>query len=319
MQNKTNILKNVNWQLVFKVIKWLVPTFIAFVLLKKFFINPNITSNQLINAIEKLEWYWYLLLPVFACLNWAVETRKWQYLICKLELQSFKVAFKSVLSGVAVSQLLPYRTGEYLGRLAYVEDDNKLQAGFLSIIGSFSQLLMTLVFGSIAFLIIEPITIPGNFILSSISLVITCLILIFIIPKLRIVQHSKLYQALVVSIKILKLSDLFRLVGFSFLRYCLFLLPYALLALQFDLITDNNILTSICSIACIFLLQTISPNFILTDIAIRISVPALVFSGSLDTNNGTEYIPGFIIYIFNVVIPMCIGALILLSLKLKKQ
>lgn len=308
-----------NWQWLFRVIKWTVPVFIAFVLFKKFYGSPNVSLHELSNAIQTLNWYWLIFLLSFSFFNWAIETRKWQYLICKIEIQSFKIAFKSVMSGVAVSQLLPYRTGEYLGRLAYVDDEHKLQAGFLSIIGSFSQLLMTLVFGIVSFIILKPIAIPFDFLLSAIVLIITCIVIIYIIPKLSIVKRSKLYQALKHALNVLSYKDIIRLLGFSMLRYSLFLIPYALLALHFDLISDNFILSSLLSIACIYLLQTISPNFILTDVAIRISVPALVFSGSIQSLNGREYIPGLIIYLFNVLIPMCLGAIILLSLKLKKQ
>jgi len=97
----------VDWQWLFRVIKWTVPAFIAFVLFKKFYNNPNVSLQELSKAIKTLEWYWLIVLLVFSFLNWAIETRKWQYLICKIEIQTFKIAFKSVMSGVAVSQLLP--------------------------------------------------------------------------------------------------------------------------------------------------------------------------------------------------------------------
>jgi len=200
-----------------------------------------------------------------------------------------------------------------------VDDEHKLEAGFLSIIGSFSQLLMTLVFGIISFLILKPLSVPFDFVLSALVLIVSCIVLIYILPKLSIVKRSKLYQALQHAITILTYKDIVRLIAFSLLRYCLFLIPYALLALHFNLITDGFILTSLLSISCIYLLQTISPNFILTDVAIRISVPALVFSGTIHSMNGLEYIPGLIIYLFNVLIPMCLGAIILLSLKLKNN
>jgi hypothetical protein len=47
-------------------------------------------------------------------------------------------------------------------------------------------------------------------------------------------------------------------------------------------------------------------------------VPALVFSGSFEANNNFDFLPGMVIYVFNILIPMLIGAALLLSLKLKK-
>jgi len=46
-------------------------------------------------------------------------------------------------------------------------------------------------------------------------------------------------------------------------------------------------------------------------------VPALVFSGGMVANQSLDFLPGIIIYLFNVVLPMFIGAMVLLTLKLK--
>lgn len=294
------------------------PAFIALILYKKFFKNPNVSLETLTEALTRLNWYWYLVLAIFSLLNWGVETRKWQYLVCKLELQSFKTAFKSVLSGVAVSQLLPYRTGEYLGRLAYVKDTNKVQAGILSVAGSFSQLLITLVFGSIAFFVIQPFKVPLSFILSLLALLLLVIAGYRYLPNFRFVRQSKLISALKEALQLLKRGDVVRLLAFSCLRYALFVLPYALMIQVFPFTTQSSLWYAMLAVSCIFLLQTVSPNFILTDLAIRVSVPALVLRGTLDNAYGMEYVPGMIIYIFNLVIPMCLGAVVLLSLKLKR-
>jgi hypothetical protein len=104
----------------------------------------------------------------------------------------------------------------------------------------------------------------------------------------------------------------------SLLRYVSFVVPYALLAHHFDLPAGASFVYVLVAVACIYFLQTVSPNFILTDIVIRLSVPALVFSGTMDSANGTEYIPGMFIYLFNIAIPMCIGAVVLLSARIRK-
>lgn len=294
------------------------PAFIALVLYKKFFKNPNVSLETLGEALSRLDWYWYCILLVFSLLNWGVETRKWQYLVCKLELQSFKIAFKSVLSGVAVSQLLPYRTGEYFGRLAYVKDANKVNAGILSVAGSFSQLLITLFFGTIAFFLIQPFKVPVSFIFSLLALLVLVIVGYRYLPNFRFIRQSKLILALKEALQLLKKGDLGRLLAFSFLRYALFVLPYALMIQVFPFTTQSSLWYAMLAVSCIFLLQTVSPNFILTDLAIRVSVPALVLRGTLDNAYGMEYVPGMIIYIFNLVLPMCVGAIILLSLKLKR-
>lgn len=290
----------------------------ALILYKKFLKNPNFTPQVLLEALKSLDWYWFPVLILLSLLNWGIETRKWQNLICKLELQSFKVAFKSVLCGVTVAQMLPYRTGEYLGRLAYVKDDNKISAGFLSIIGSFTQLLITLLIGSLALIMVKPFDVPYSFILSVVALLALLILGYYHLPQFQFLRQWALFVAIREAIGVLKINDLFRLVGFSLLRYLVFMLPYALLLMHFGLDKHQGFYWAALCVACIYLLQTVSPNFILTDLAVRISVPALVLSGSIEAGSGIEYIPGMMVYIFNVLLPMLAGAVILLTLKLKK-
>lgn len=294
------------------------PFLIALILYKKFYKNAGVSFEFFFLQFTSLPWYWHLVLIGFSLLNWGLEIRKWQYLICKIELQSFKVASKSVLSGMAVSQLLPFRTGEFLGRLAFVRDDNKINAGILSIAGSFTQLLVTLFFGTLAFFYIQPLEIPLYFVLSLIALIVLLGIGYQYMPQFIPLKQSAFFTAIREALGFLKRSDRLRLIGFSSLRYLLFVLPYALMAQYFQVGGSSDLLFLMCSVSCIFFLQTVSPSFILTDLAIRISVPALVFSGSFDASNNFDFMPGMVIYVFNILIPMLIGAGILLSLKMKK-
>lgn len=265
-----------------------------------------------------LDWYWYIILPAFSILNWGLEITKWRFLVNRLEPLTFKTSIKSVLSGVAVSQLLPYRTGEYLGRLAFISDQNKINAGILSVAGSFSQLLITLIFGIIAFVYIHPLDYPISFTISFIVLLVLLIFGYFYLPQFNALKNSSFMQTIISALHLLKAKDMLKLLGLSCFRYIAFLLPYAFLALYLGIGMQSTFFYMAAAVACIYFLQTVSPNFILTDIAIRISVPALVFSGSLDTINGVDHLPGMIIYVFNVAMPMCLGALILLLLRLKR-
>ena len=319
MQNKTKIIQNIQWQPVFRTIKWIVPFFIALVLYKKFYKNTSFSFLHFKSQLQQMDGLWYLLLIGFSALNWSIETWKWQFLVRKLEPISFKKALKSVLSGVAVSQLLPYRTGEYLGRLAYISDRNKLSAGFLSVAGSFAQLLATLTFGVLAFTYLKPIPYPSYALGLFIALFVLLCVGYFYLPQFRRFKRFVFFEVLRSAFMRLKTKDLFIIFALSVLRYATFVIPYALMAHHFNLPVSSSLYAGITAVACIYFLQTISPNFILTDIVIRMSVPALVFSGQMEAVSGMEYIPGMFIYLFNIAIPMCLGAVILLLVKLKKQ
>ncbi|MCK7559184.1 flippase-like domain-containing protein [Chitinophaga sedimenti] len=80
-------------------------------------------------------------------LNWGIEARKWQLLVKPLEAVPFRRAFMAILSGVSLSINTPNRIGEYGGRILYVKNRNKLKAIAATVVGSFSQLIATAVFG----------------------------------------------------------------------------------------------------------------------------------------------------------------------------
>jgi hypothetical protein len=319
VQNKTKVVKNVDWQLFFRLLKWVVPIAIAFVVFNKFYKNAELDFNQLFDEILGMKTSLIFILLLFSILNWSVEVRKWQYLICKLELQSFKVAGKSVLAGVAVSQLLPYRVGEYLGRLAYVKDENKIKGGILSVFGSISQLFFTLFFGLPAFVYLFFPQLSVWHFVALFSMMFLVLLVFMNLSRFQLLAKNNFVQKIVAAWEMLQPKDILRLLTFSLVRYLLFLTPYALLLAHFQLIEEHAYYTLFSAVACIFFLQSVSPNFILSDLAIRVSVPTLVLSQIAEVGQGLDFLPGLIIYVFNLLLPMCLGAIVFLSIQLKKS
>ncbi len=296
------------------------PIFICVFLYKKFFKNTAFSFSDFWFQLNQISLQWYLLLLVASAINWRLETYKWQLLIKKFNPLGLKKALASVLSGVAVSQLLPYKTGEYLGRLVYILDRNKWHAGLLSVVGSYSQLLITLIFGIIGFAWLKPIDYASHFIVSFGILIVIAIAFYWYLPQFNFTKKyiitAKLKSALTLTTK----AQLLKILGLSALRYLSFLLPYSLLAWHFGLSNSATIGFHLCAVSCIFFMQTIAPNFILTDIALRLTIPLVVFTlnGKLPTQ-GNEYLPGMLIYIFNVAIPMLIGTVIIIFAKLKNQ
>lgn len=91
---------------------------------------------------------WKFWMVIFlALVNWGLEARKWQLLLMPVQQMSFFRAYKSVLSGVALSLNTPNRMGEYGGRILYVQEGSRIKAISLSIAGSISQLIITLAVG----------------------------------------------------------------------------------------------------------------------------------------------------------------------------
>ncbi|NQW43301.1 MAG: flippase-like domain-containing protein [Bacteroidetes bacterium] len=320
MQNKTKIQDKSLWRTFLKVMQWILPLFICLLLYKKFYKNTAFSFSDFVSQLKSISVFWYLLLVVSSLINWSLETYKWQILLKKFNPLSFKQAFVSVLSGVAVSQLLPYKMGEYLGRLVYVKDKNKWNAGLLSVVGSYSQLLITLVLGFISFLILKPIPYAQHFAISLGLLIVIGFFLYWFLPYFNFTKKYLVTSKLETALKLTNRKDLLCVLTISLVRYLSFLLPYSLFAWQLGLSNHAPFVFHILAVSCIFFMQTVTPNFILTDIAIRLTVPLVIFTlnGALSTL-GFEYLPGIIVYIFNVVLPMIIGTLFIIFAKLKRS
>lgn len=91
-----------------------------------------------------------LLLFSLMFVNWSVEAIKWQRLVSRIEKLPFLQSFQSVITGVTVSIFTPNRTGEFIGRAFILKKSVPLQAVLLTLVGSLSQLLVTLMLGFIA-------------------------------------------------------------------------------------------------------------------------------------------------------------------------
>lgn len=276
-----------------------------------------------IEQVRALPMVWYVLLVFASALNWSLETYKWRYLLRTLNPLSFSKAMQSILSGVAVSQLLPYKTGEYLGRLMFVKEQNRLNAGLLSVIGSYSQLLITLLVGLFSFIYLKPIPISNLLLASIVFLILLGLLFYFLLPKtqfklLATFLSTKVIDKFRQAVALTNSATLSMVLLISGLRYLVFLLPYSLLAWHYELSAQAGIFHHIMAVSCIFFIQSIAPNFILTDVAIRLTIPVMVFSFGNAEISGLEYVPGLLVYVFNVAIPMLVGAILITFAKYKQ-
>src|SRR6185295_10879047 len=58
-------------------------------------------------------------------------------------------AFSAILAGTCIASFTPNRVGEYLGRMLYVDQGNKLLSVAPTILCSFAQMLVTLTAGAV--------------------------------------------------------------------------------------------------------------------------------------------------------------------------
>ncbi len=75
--------------------------------------------------------------------NYGIEAKKWQILLSPLQHVSWINAFKSILAGITISIFTPNRTGEVIGKVVYLDLQEKMKAALLNFSGSMAQMICT--------------------------------------------------------------------------------------------------------------------------------------------------------------------------------
>src|SRR5215471_17068263 len=96
--------------------------------------------NLIVASIESLRGA-LTLFAVFVLMfiNWSFEAQKWKLSVHSVQPLNFFKAFCAVLSGVSFSVTTPNRTGEYFGRMLYMEEGNRLKIISMTVVTSMSQ------------------------------------------------------------------------------------------------------------------------------------------------------------------------------------
>lgn len=275
--------------------------------------------------------FWFVIALVFV--NWGFEAKKWQVLLRTLQPVSFFTAYKSVLSGVTLSINTPNRIGEYGGRILYVQEGKRIKAISLSIAGSISQLIITLVMGCCGLIYI--IFYQGDshtlvmglpaFWLKTLLFLSACATAIIVLFYFRLSWLIKLIEKIPAAEKYVQYISvldsfnaklLLRLLFLSFLRYIVFVIQYILL-LQ---VLDVSILwiNGFWIISILFLVLAIVPSFAIADLGIRgkFSTELLSF---YSTNTVGIIGTTFGIWFINLFIPALAGSLLILGIKFFKD
>jgi hypothetical protein len=258
--------------------------------------------------------------------NWAVETIKWQLCIRKIQKISFVTAFKAVLSGVSFSVSTPNRVGEYLGRVLYMDDGNRLRAIALTITGSISQLIITLVMGLIGLLTLRKEIIAGHVLdavwvntiqygLIGILFVLTLFYfrLSWVVRIIEWLPGSRKYTWLFDTLEDLNATLLLQLLSLSALRFFVFIVQYYLLFRLFNV--DISWGPALWAVSVSFLVLAVIPTIALfTDLSLRGKV-SLQLLGLFSGNQLGIGFTSVTIWFINLIIPALTGSLLILSIK----
>jgi hypothetical protein len=258
--------------------------------------------------------------------NWIIETFKWKLAVQKIQTVDFFTAFKAVLSGVSFSVTTPNRVGEYLGRVLYMNEGNRLKAISLTITGSISQLIVTLIMGLAGLLILKS-PVETNQLISSFWLDILLwgvavgvfILTVFyfrlswLVTWIDRLPGSKRWAWLIEALEEFNATLLLQLLSLSALRFVVFIIQYYLLFRLFDV--NISLWEAWWTVSVSFLILAVIPTIALfTDLGLRGKV-SLVLVGMFSGNSLGIGLTTVSIWFINLIIPALAGSLLILSIK----
>ena len=276
-----------------------------------------------------------LIIFILMIINWSIEAYKWRYLIKKVENISFTKALKAVFAGLSVSAFTPNRVGEFLGRVFILQKANPWKAIFISILCSMSQLMITLLMGSVSVIIFIIVFFLKQDVFSTYILygfIVFLLIFNFLILSIffNVSFISKWLNVLIKSkwrrmkgyLKVFsyfKFYELRNVLLFSLLRYLVFSFQFYLLLRFFGI--PLSIFEGIFLISLIYFVLSAIPSMTLAEIGIRGSVAVGVFNYYFNTtlNLNVDYNFAIIaatslLWLINIALPALIGNLFVMEL-----
>lgn len=276
---------------------------------------------------------WDLAIVIFLMIiNWSIEALKWKISIQKVQPISFSRSFRAILSGVSFSVSTPNRIGEYLGRILYMEEGNRLRVISLTIMSSMSQLIITLLAGSLGLFFMRKNIEAGNIIQGSdlfwlqalqYGTIIALLILTGLYFRLSLIvnlvdklRNNGRYSWLIASLKDIDATLLMKLLSLSAIRYVVFVVQYFLLFRLFEV--NMGWWQCFWAVSVIFLVLAIIPTFAIAELGLRGKV-SLNLVGLFSSNSLGISIATATIWLINLVLPAIAGSLLILSVKIFKN
>lgn len=322
--NQNNIYKVLNSS--FRLI--IICLAFGFLIYQLFFKKDIIDHLQLFyHSFENSTFVFYIVIAIILMpVNWILESIKWRYLIKLREEITLKTAIKAVVAGISLSSITPNRVGEFFARLFVLKQTRFWEGVFMTIIGSFSQTIITLMaglFSILIFITMRPEWFSSYFQFPLIQAVYVVLMGISILAILIVYFKISWFYHLIpakwrrirIYFMVLQKYSSFNLIItllLSLVRYLVFSFQFILLfwALQIPISLSEAFLI----VSLIFFINTINPSIALLELGVRGSISIFVMSMFFDVFRSAEFnfeievlIASSVIWLINIVLPAFIG------------
>lgn len=279
-------------------------------------------SLHLIYSPQNIPFFAFVLLltPV----NWAFEAWKWQKLALKIENITFWEAYRGVLVGLTFATATPMMLGDYAGKILMLKSDKRLQSIGAILLGNGMQLYISLLFGAISYVFFiiwsqpTPIFLHFTIVFILIIALLTGLLLSFQFQKIdNLSTENKILKYILKYISVLKYYNIQELRNVFFIasaRYIVFTIQFLIVLKIFGVNLSISIL--LAGIGIIFLAKTLGSvlNF-LGDLSVR-ELTSVYYFSYFGANTSLIASATLMIWLINVLLPIAVGSLFILQLKL---
>lgn len=281
-------------------------------------------DSRLWSGALAASWSWpIVIVMLLAGVNWGVEAFKWKLLMRPVEVVSYGQAVRATLAGTSVGMLTPNRSGEYVGRIWFVQPGARLRAGFATVLGSMAQFTSTMIAGAVAVVVVlcTGAVVPwegkwiANVVLALALLVSGASLLLYFFPRMlqAAVAVLPVLQRLRGSSMVLSefsTREQTHVLGLSLLRYAVFAAQFVIL------------LTLCCgptlwkeaalAVPLIYLVTTLMPTMLLTELGVRGGTAVAILS-PWGLNEPGILTACFTLWVINLLLPAAIGSVLLLA------
>lgn len=293
-----------------------------------FKIQQEIRSGYFFEEFKQVGFHSYIFIAVSLVLvfaNWGLEALKWKRLVRPLQTIRFGQSFRAVLAGITVSVFTPNRVGEFGGRIMVLDRNHRVEGIFATLLGGFSQLLVTLLLGLAAlpvymFYFPDKISIPfsetwiwtGGFFVFGMGIWIffrSGRIVNWFMEQ-RKQKHWERFIAFITRYSFQELTVIFLL---SLIRYLVFTIQFYFL-LRF-LGIQASLISILSAIALVYLVMTVIPTVAVAEFGIRGSV-AVFFLGVFTPYSTGIVMASILLWMINLALPAMAGSLVIAKLKI---
>ncbi len=264
---------------------------------------------------------------VLMLVNWLTEAVKWKLLAGKITPVSFSASVLSVFTGITVSFFTPNRVGEFAGRVLHLPFKTRIKGSVASVIGSMSQLLITLIAGGLSIVFMTQTAVENENTYFSFITAVTLVALIVLIVLyfnlgniykwLHQIKWLKKADAYIEVLSLFNFRDLLKVAFFSIIRYAVFTFQFILLLHVFGI--SFGWINEAAAISMIFLVLAIIPTFAVTEVITRSSVTVYFLAQYSNAPEPVIIAASFFLWIINLAIPSVLGALSLLKIRVSKH